>query len=150
MAESSVILLVEDNPDDAALTVRALRQHRAVDDIVVAHDGAEALDYLFATGAYAGRDLQAMPRLVLLDLKVPKVDGLEVLRRMRENARTRLIPVVVLTASQEEQDLVKSYDFGANSYVCKPVDWVSFSDAVRHLGLYWLHLNEPTPERAGE
>ena len=150
MAESSVILLVEDNPDDEALTLRALRQHRTVDDIVVAHDGAEALEYLFATGAYAGRDAQVMPRLVLLDIKVPKVDGLEVLRRMRENARTRLIPVVVLTASQEEQDLLKSYNFGANSYVCKPVDWVRFSEAVGHLGLYWLRLNEPTPERAGE
>ena len=143
MAESSVILLVEDNPDDEALTLRALRQHRMVDDIVVAHDGAEALEYLFATGAYAGRDAQVMPRLVLLDIKLPKVTGLEVLRQMKAREDLSSIPVVMLTSSNEERDIVESYKLGVNSYIQKPVDIVQFRHAVKTLGLYWLVVNRP-------
>lgn len=139
------ILLVEDNPDDEALTRRALKKNNIGNEVVVAHDGAEALDYLFGTGAYEGRDLSCMPHLVLLDLKLPKVDGLEVLRRMRDNQRTRLLPVVILTSSREQQDLVSGYGYGANSYIRKPVDFAQFVEAVRQLGLYWLVLNE-TPQ----
>ena len=140
-----VILLVEDNPDDEALTLRALTQNKIVNEVVVARDGAEALDYLFATGAYAGRDLTAMPQLILLDLKLPKIDGLEVLQLLRADPRTRLLPVVILTSSREDSDVVESYRHCANSYIRKPVDFAQFIEAVRQLGLYWLVLNEPAP-----
>jgi two-component system response regulator len=140
------ILLVEDNPDDVELTLRALKQHNIKNAISVVRDGAEALDYLFATGAYAGRDTSGIPALVILDLKLPKVDGLEVLQRMRADERTKLIPVVILTSSKEERDMVNSYKFGANSYVQKPVDFTQFVEAVRQLGLYWLVINEPPPK----
>jgi two-component system response regulator len=143
--ENRTILLVEDNPDDVELTLRALRKNNIANEVVVAHDGAEALDYLFGSGAHAGRDLSRMPALVLLDLKLPKVEGIEVLRRIRAHDRTRLLPVVILTSSKEEQDLVNGYKFGANSYVRKPVDFTRFLEAARHLGLYWLVLNEPPP-----
>lgn len=139
------ILLVEDNPDDVALTLRALRAHRVANEVVVAEDGVEALDYLFGEGKYAGRDVRDLPVVVLLDLKLPRVDGLEVLRRVRADERTRLVPVVILTSSREEQDLVASCASGANSYVRKPVDFNQFVEAVRQLGLYWLLLNEPPP-----
>ena len=140
-----IILLIEDNPDDEELTLRALEKNNIKNDVVVVHDGAEALDYLFATGSYAGRDLTIMPQLTLLDLKLPKVDGLEVLRQLRANELTRLLPVVILTSSNEEQDRVNGYGLGANSYVRKPIDFGQFMDAVRQLGLYWLILNEPAP-----
>jgi two-component system response regulator len=146
---SKVILLVEDNADDEALTLRAFRKNNVMNEVVVTRDGAEALDYLFGTGAYAGRDPTDVPQLMLLDLKLPKVDGLEVLRRLRADPRTRLIPVVILTSSREEQDLIAGYSLGANSYVRKPVDFGQFTDAVRQLSLYWLVLNEPPP-RKGE
>jgi len=139
------ILLVEDNPDDEALTLRAFKKHNITNEVVVAHDGAEALEYLFGTGRYAGRDLRLMPQLILLDLKLPKVDGLEVLRQLRADDRTRLLPVVVLTSSTEERDLVESYRLGANSYVRKPVDFTQFAEAARQLGLYWLLMNQPPP-----
>lgn len=145
--ESRTILLVEDNPDDEALTLRALRKNHVQNDLIVVRDGAEALEYLFATGAYASRDPEAMPAVVLLDLKLPKVDGLEVLRRVRADERTRLLPVVILTSSTEEQDRISGYSLGANSYVRKPVDFVEFNRAVQQLGLYWLLLNEPPPPR---
>jgi CheY-like chemotaxis protein len=145
--EKKVILLVEDNPDDVDLTLRALRKGNILNELVVARDGVEALDYLFGTGAHAGRDLSIMPTVVLLDLKLPKIDGLEVLRRLRANERTKFLPVVILTSSQEEQDLIDGYKLGANSYIRKPVDFVQFSEAVRQLELYWLLLNEPPPER---
>lgn len=143
-----IILLVEDNPDDEELTMRALKKNNIRNDVVVAHDGVEALDYLFATGPHAGREVTAMPQLVLLDLKLPRVDGLEVLRRLRADPRTRLLPVVILTSSKEERDLVSGYSLGANSYVRKPVDFGEFTEAIRQLGLYWLILNEPPPRRA--
>jgi len=141
-----VILLVEDNPDDEALTLRALKKNNILNEVVVAHDGAEALDYLFGTGTHAGRNPSHLPQVVLLDLKLPKVDGLEVLRRIRADERTKLLPVVVLTSSKEEQDLLKSYSLHANSYVRKPVDFTQFTEAVRQLGLYWLVLNEAPPQ----
>ena len=136
------ILLVEDNPDDEILTVRALKKNNILNDIIVVRDGAEALDYLFGAGSYADRDMTVMPQLILLDLKLPKIDGLEVLRRVRGDERTRLLPVVVLTSSSEEQDVIESYRLGANSYIRKPVDFNQFSEAVKNLGLYWLVLNE--------
>ena len=139
------ILLVEDNPDDEALTLRALKKHNITNQVVVAHDGAEALEYLFGTGRYADRDMELMPQLILLDLKLPKVDGLEVLRQLRADDRTRLLPVVVLTSSTEERDLVESYRLGANSYVRKPVDFTQFVEAARQLGLYWLLMNQAPP-----
>ncbi len=142
-----VILLVEDNPDDEALTMRALKKSGIADEIIVARDGAEALDYLFGTGPYAGRDLSLMPPLTLLDLKLPKIDGLEVLRRLRNDERTRNLPVVILTSSKEEQDLINGYQLGCNSYIRKPVDFTQFVETVRQLGLYWLVLNEPLPMR---
>ena len=144
-AKDKIILLIEDNPDDEALTLRALKKNNIKNEVVVAHDGAEALDYLFGTGSYTGRDLTIMPQLTLLDLKLPKVDGLEVLRRLRADELTRLLPVVILTSSNEEQDRNNGYGLGANSYVRKPVDFGQFIDAVRQLGLYWLILNEPAP-----
>lgn len=141
-----IILLVEDNPDDEALTLRALAKNNIKNEVVVARDGAEALDYLFATGAYASRDTSTMPQVTLLDLKLPKVDGLEVLRRIRADKRTRCLPVVILTSSNEEKDLINGYSLGANSYIRKPVDFGQFIEAVRQLGLYWLVLNEPPPK----
>lgn len=140
-----VILLVEDNPDDEALTLRALKKNAIMNEVVVARDGAEALDFLFGTGAYAGRDATDWPQVVLLDLKLPKVDGLEVLRRVREDARTQYMPVVILTSSTEEQDLITGYRLGANSYIRKPVDFTQFVEAVKQLGLYWLVLNQLPP-----
>ena len=137
-----VILLVEDNPDDEALTLRALRKNNIGNEIVVARDGVEALDFLFGTGKFAGRDVSIKPEVVLLDLMLPKVDGFEVLKRIREDPRTRLLSVVILTSSKEQQDIVHGYNLGANSYVRKPVDFQQFVDAVRQLGLYWLVLNE--------
>lgn len=136
------ILLVENNPDDELLTLRALKKNNVFNKVVVARDGAEALDYLFGEGAYAGRDTSDVPQLVLLDLKLPKVDGLEVLRRLRADERTRLLPVVILTSSREQQDLLDGYGYGANSYVRKPVDFAQFSRVVEQLELYWLVLNE--------
>ena len=142
---NGAILLVEDNPDDEALTLRALKKNNIANEVVVARDGAEALDYLFATGPHAGRDPRYLPQVVLLDLKLPKVDGLEVLRRIRSDDRTRLLPVVVLTSSREDRDVVESYNRGANSYVRKPVDFEAFMEAAKQLGLYWLVVNEPPP-----
>lgn len=140
-----IILLVEDNTDDVELTLRSLRKNNISNEVVVARDGAQALDYLFATGAYADRDTNVMPAVILLDLKLPKIDGLEVLRRLRADEQTKLLPVVIVTSSKEEQDMLNGYKLGANSYVRKPVDFVQFSEAVRQLGLYWLLLNEPPP-----
>jgi len=145
--EGKVILLVEDNPDDEALTLRALKKNNIGNEVVIARDGVEALDYLFGTGTYAGRDISIMPQVTLLDLKLPKVDGLEVLRRIREDERTAMLPVVVLTSSKEDQDIIASYKLGANSYIRKPVDFVQFTEAVRQLGLYWLVLNEIPPTK---
>jgi CheY-like chemotaxis protein len=147
MVEDKIILLVEDNADDEILTLRALKQNKISNDVVIARDGAEALDFLFATGAYAGRNLNIMPQVVLLDLKLPKMNGLEVLRRLRADERTKLLPVVILTSSNEEQDRIQGYSLGANSYVRKPVDFNQFSNAARQLGLYWLVLNELPPAR---
>lgn len=140
--KSDVILLVEDNPDDLELMQLSLKEQNISNEVIVARDGSEALDYLFATGAHAGRDVSATPVVVLLDLKMPKVDGFEVLRRIRSDERTKLLPVVILTSSQEEQDMVSGYGLGANSYVSKPVDFVEFNDTIRQLGLYWLLLNK--------
>ncbi len=140
-----IILLVEDNPDDEALTLRALKKNNILNEVVVAHDGAEALDFLFATGPYTGRDIHIMPQIILLDLKLPKIDGLEVLRRLRADSRTKLLPTIILTSSSEEADIINGYHLGANSYVRKPVDFAQFVEAVRQLGLYWLVLNEAPP-----
>jgi len=137
------ILLVEDNPNDVELTLRALKKHNITNKVHVVKDGAEALEYIFATGVYAHRKIEDYPKVILLDLKLPKVDGLEVLRQIKSNERTKLIPVVVLTSSKEERDLVESYRLGANSYIAKPVDFESFVKAVSELGLYWLLLNQP-------
>lgn len=143
--DNKIILLVEDNPDDEELTRLAFAESRVANELVVARDGKEALDYLFACGKYAGRDVRTWPQLILLDLKLPKIDGLEVLHRIRADERTRFLPVVILTSSKEESDLVESYTLGANSYIQKPVDFTQFIDAVRQIGLYWLVLNE-TPQ----
>jgi two-component system, response regulator len=142
MHDSPVILLVEDNPDDEALTLRALQRNNITNKVVIAHDGVEALDYLFGHGAYEGRDPCDLPQIVLLDLKLPRLDGFEVLKALRADPRTKLLPVVILTSSKEQQDLVQGYGLGANSYVRKPVDFDQFVQAVRQLGLYWLVLNE--------
>jgi two-component system response regulator len=144
--ENKKILLVEDNPDDEALTLRALRKNNIANDVVVARDGVEALDYLFGEGAHQDRNLADQPQVILLDLKLPKVDGLEVLKRIRQDDRTRRLPVVILTTSSEESDIVSSYDLGANSYIRKPVDFDQFMEAVRQLGLYWLVLNVTAPD----
>lgn len=143
--DDKVILLVEDNPDDEALTLRALKKNNISNEVVVAHNGAEALDYLFGEGMYTGRDTQIMPQVILLDLKLPKVDGFDVLRKMRADDRTKRLPVVILTSSNEEQDRISGYDLGANSYVRKPVEFGNFMEAVKHLGLYWLLLNQTAP-----
>jgi len=142
---SKLILLVEDNPDDEALTLRAFRKNNVLNEVVVARDGAEALDFFFGTGAFAGRDTSILPELVLLDLKLPKMNGLEVLRRLRAYPPTKLLPVVILTTSKEEQDVIEGYILGCNSYVRKPVDFSQFTEAMRQLGLYWLVLNESPP-----
>ena len=144
-----IILLVEDNPDDEELTRLAFEKSNVANELAVVRDGVEALDYLFGTGAHAGRDLGAMPAVILLDLKLPKIDGLEVLRRLRADDRTKLLPVVVLTSSREQEDIVRSYSTGANSYVRKPVEFEQFVQAVRQLGLYWLLLNETRTESEG-
>ncbi len=146
MVVDKTILLVEDNPDDELLTRRTLKKNNICNEVVVARDGAEALDYLFGTGQYEGRNLDAMPQVILLDLDLPKVDGLEVLRRIRNDERTRLLPTVILTSFEEQEALVESYDLGANSYVRKPIDVTQFCAAVRELGMYWMVLNE-TPQR---
>jgi two-component system response regulator len=137
------ILLVEDNPSDVQLTLHALERHKLTNRIHVVRDGVEALDFLFSTGQYADRAAERNPRVVLLDLKLPLIDGMEVLRRMKEDARTRTIPVVVLTSSREERDIVESYQLGVNSYIVKPVDFEQFAEAVRQLGFYWALLNQP-------
>jgi two-component system, response regulator len=145
--KNNLIMLVEDNPDDEALTVRALRKNKIVNEVVAVHDGVEALDYLLCEGVHAGRNPEEMPQVVLLDLKLPKLDGLGVLRRLRADERTKLLPIVILTSSNEEQDRINSYGLGANSYVRKPVDFDQFVEAAKQLGLYWLVLNEPPPRR---
>ncbi len=147
--DQKMILLVEDNPDDVALTLRALKRAKVANEVTVAEDGEKALEFLFAAGAQSGRPKGAQPAVVLLDLKLPKVDGLEVLRRMRGDERTRLLPVVILTSSKEEQDLISGYSLGANAYIRKPVDFQQFSEAIQQLGLFWLVLNEPPPARRG-
>jgi two-component system, response regulator len=143
--KNRVILLVEDNPDDELLTLRALKKNNVANEVIVARDGVEALDYLFGEGAHADRDSKKIPQVVLLDLKLPKLDGLGVLRRIRSDARTKSLPVVILTSSNEELDRISGYDLGANSYVRKPVDFDQFVAAALQLGLYWLVLNEPPP-----
>lgn len=140
--KDKVILLAEDNPDDIQLTLRALKKSKIMNEVVVAQDGVEALEYLFGTGKYAGRDTKILPQVILLDLKMPRMDGLEVLQRIRSDERTKWLPVVVLTTSSEDKDRVESYKFGANSYVRKPVDFNQFAQAINQLGLYWLVLNE--------
>jgi two-component system, response regulator len=141
------LLLVEDNRDDELLTIRALKKNNFLNDVIVARDGQEALDYLLGSGAHAGRDLSQVPQVVLLDLNMPRVDGLEVLRRIRADERTKILPVIVMTSSKEEEDIVQSYSRGANAYVRKPVDFREFTEAVKHLGLFWLLLNEGPPSR---
>jgi two-component system, response regulator len=144
------ILLVEDNPDDVELTLRAFRKSNVANEVVVVRDGVEALEYLFATGQYAGRDSNALPQVVLLDLKLPRVGGMEVLQRVRAHSKTKLLPVVILTSSTEERDLVDGYSLGANSYVRKPVDFEQFADSIRQLGLYWLVVNQRAPSPVQE
>jgi two-component system response regulator len=145
LTRNRVILLVEDNPNDVELTLRAFEKSKLGNEIVVVRDGEQAIHYLFSTGPHADRDPAMMPEVVLLDMKLPKLDGLGVLRRMRADERTKRLPVVVLTSSREESDVVSSYDLGANSFVRKPVDFGEFVDAARHLGIYWLAMNEPPP-----
>ncbi|PWB50693.1 MAG: two-component system response regulator [Candidatus Methanoperedenaceae archaeon] len=139
------ILLVEDNLDDVALTMRALKKNKILNEVIVANDGVEALDYMFGTGKYIGRDLNDVPSVILLDLKLPRIDGLEVLRRIRADESTKMIPVVILTSSKEEHDLVEGYTLGCNSYIRKPIDFDRFLEAVNQLGMYWLLINEPPP-----
>ena len=142
---NKIILLVEDNPSDIDLTKRAFAKGHIANDLVVVEDGQDALDYIFCNGKYSTRDKNQFPAVVLLDLKLPKIDGLEVLRRIREAELIKRIPVVILTSSQEEQDIAVSYDIGVNSYIRKPVDFNQFAEAIKHLGLYWLVINEPPP-----
>lgn len=149
IARNKVVLLVEDNPDDEELTRIAFEKSRLLNELVVARDGAEALDYLFAQGRYADRSPERLPQVILLDLKLPKISGLDVLRRIRDDERTRMIPVVVLTSSKEEEDIVRSYRLGANAYVRKPVDFNEFSEAATQLGVFWLLLNQPPPPSSG-
>jgi two-component system, response regulator len=146
--ENTMILLVEDNPDDELLTLRALKRNNIGNEVFVVHDGVEALDFLFCTNAYADRDPRDLPQLILLDIKLPKIDGLEVLRHLRADTRNGLLPVVILTSSKEEQDLYEGYKRGANSYIRKPVDFTQFAQAIRQLGLYWLVLNQAPPSSA--
>jgi CheY-like chemotaxis protein len=141
-----IILLVEDNPDDEELTMRALKQAKIANEIVITRDGQEALDFVFGEGAYQGRDVARMPTVILLDLKLPKIGGLKVLERLRADPRSRLIPIVVLTSSSEDEDMLRSYKLGANSYVRKPVEFGPFAQAVAQLGMYWVLLNQPPPE----
>ena len=147
MTDDKLILLVEDNHDDEVLTLRAIKKNRIANDVIVARDGVEALDFLFGTGAHAGRDTKVQPQLVLLDLNLPRIDGLAVLKRLRADERTRFLAVVVLTSSKEDEDVIKSYANGANAYVRKPVEFSEFSEAVKTLGLFWLILNESAPPR---
>jgi two-component system, response regulator len=147
--KARIILLVEDNPSDEALTLRALKKSSINNEVIVARDGAEALDYLFCTGTFAGRDDADMPALILMDLNLPKIGGLEAVKRIRDDARTRLLPVVILTSSDEEDDRLRGYEAGANSFVRKPVEFNKFASAVQQLGLYWLLLNEPAPRQNG-
>ena len=144
--DNATILLIEDNPDDVELTLHAFQKNHMGNDVVVASDGAEGLDYLFGTGKYAGRDAEEPPALILLDLQLPKIGGLEVLRKVREDERTKRIPVVILTTSDEEEDIINGYDRGANSYLRKPVDFTEFMNAVKQLELYWMVLNTPPPK----
>jgi len=144
---ANTILLVEDNEDDEALTLRALKKNNIANEVIVARDGEQALDYLFATGAYGERDATEVPQIILLDLNLPRISGLDVLRRLRGDERTRLLPVIVLTSSKEDQDVIQSYSLGANSYVRKPVDFAQFTEAVKTLGLFWLVLNQAAPRR---
>ena len=148
MDNKKVILLVEDNPDDEELTLRALKKNHIQNEVVVARDGVEALDYLLGTGAHTGRDLTHLPEVVLLDLKLPKVDGLEVLRRMKADPALKIIPVVILTSSREESDLVKGYELGTSAYVVKPVNFLQFVETVKELGLFWALINEAPPGTA--
>jgi two-component system, response regulator len=148
--KDKIIMLVEDNPDDEELTVRALKKNQIVNEVVVARDGVQALNYLFCEGEYEGRNDKELPEVILLDLKLPKLDGLGVLRRLRADDRTKLLPVVILTSSNEEQDRINSYGLGANSYVRKPVDFDQFVSATKQLGLYWLVLNESPPHRGSK
>lgn len=142
---NGAILLVEDNPNDEILTLRAFRKTNITNEVIIARDGEEALDYLFGTGAYEGRDVLDLPQLVILDLKLPKINGLEVLRQIRSDERTKTVPVIIMTSSKEEQDVVKAYSLGSNAYVQKPVDFVEFAEAVKCLGMFWLLLNQPFP-----
>ena len=144
--DKATILLIEDNPDDVELTLHAFQKNHMTNEVVVASDGAEGLDYLFGTGKYAGRDADEAPALILLDLQLPKIGGLEVLRRVREDERTKRIPVVILTTSDEEEDIVNGYNGGANSYLRKPVDFAEFMNAVKQLEMYWMVLNTPPPK----
>lgn len=150
MPKDNFILLVEDNPDDEALTIRALKRKNILNNVAVARDGAEALDFLFGVGKHEGRDPSVLPELILLDLNLPKISGLDVLRKIRENGNTRLLPVVVLTTSDEERDKIESYRLGANSYIRKPVDFEQFSEAILQLGVYWLVLNQGPPSIPGK
>jgi CheY-like chemotaxis protein len=143
--EDKIILLVEDNPDDVILTERALKKSHILNKLIVTKDGAEALDFIFGTGTYSDRDMRIMPEVILLDLKLPKIDGLEVLKRIRSDPRSKILPVVILTSSKEESDLIRGYTLGANSYIRKPVNFNQFVEAIRQLGLYWLVLNEAPP-----
>ncbi len=143
--EKKLILIVEDNADDEKLTIRALEKSNILNEIVITRDGQEALDYLLCQGDYKDRDPKIMPEMILLDLKLPKIDGLEVLEKIRQNEKTSLLPVVILTTSKEESDLIRSYKLGANSFICKPVDFSQFSEAIKQLGLYWLVLNQNPP-----
>lgn len=146
MIREKMILLVEDNPDDEALTIRALKKNNILNTVIVVRDGAEALDFLHGTGNHVGRDISALPELVLLDLNLPKLNGLEVLKKIRENETTKLLPVVILTTSNEDRDKIESYRLGCNSYIRKPVDFLQFNEAIRQLGVYWLLLNQGPPK----